>query len=189
MIPFAKVRLWAWGIPIVSSQRARSPAKASPEYKPVRIPIRVIPICIVDKKRSGSLARRRAVFAVLLPFLAAVSKRLLRADTMAISDMDKMPFKKINPKIITISINNVLFCFKYNGISSTICFIDLFLDFFEGYYEVFSKGKRWDETEKLKQYTGIDLSVKKDWIDRVKEQILQTLRERRGLKVDLKATE
>ena len=53
----------------------------------------------------------------------------------------------------------------------------LFLDFFEGYYEVFSKGKRWDETEKLKQYTGIDLSVKKDWIDRVKEQILQALRE------------
>ena len=31
--------------------------------------------------------------------------------------------------------------------------------------------------EKLKQYTGIDLSVKKDWIDRVKEQILQALRE------------
>ena len=83
-----------------------------------------------------------------------------------------MPFKKINPKIITISINNVLFCFKYNGISSTICFIDLFLDFFEGYYEVFSKGKRWDETEKLKQYTGIDLSVKKDWMRRLKEMII-----------------
>ncbi|MBS6592833.1 MAG: hypothetical protein ACLUN1_00790 [Odoribacter splanchnicus] len=108
---------------------------------------------------------------------------------MAISDMDKMPLKKINPKIITISINNVLFCFKYNGISSTICFIDLFLEFFEGYYEVFSKRKRWDEAEKQKQYTGVDLSVKKDRIDRVKEQILQTLRERRGLKVDLKATE
>ncbi|MBV4401164.1 hypothetical protein [Odoribacter splanchnicus] len=108
---------------------------------------------------------------------------------MAISDMDKMPLKKINPKIITISINNVLFYFKYNGISSTICFIDLFLEFFEGYYEVFSKRKRWDEAEKQKQYTGVDLSVKKDRIDRVKEQILQTLRERRGLKVDLKATE
>ncbi|MFR5737422.1 MAG: hypothetical protein ACLUER_17330 [Odoribacter splanchnicus] len=103
--------------------------------------------------------------------------------------MDKMPLKKINPKIITISINNVLFYFKYNGISSTICFIDLFLEFFEGYYEVFSKRKRWDEAEKQKQYTGVDLSVKKDRIDRVKEQILQTLRERRGLKVDLKATE
>lgn len=50
-------------------------------------------------------------------------------------------------------------------------------------------GQRLDEVENLKQYTRADLSVKKDRIDSAKEQILQVLRERGILKVNLKATE
>ena len=59
---------------------------------------------MVDKKRSGSLDKFNAVLAARLPFLASASRRDLRAETNAISDIDKTPFIKIRTIIIKISI-------------------------------------------------------------------------------------
>ena len=84
---------------------AKSPANVSPEYKPVKIPINVMPICMVDKNRSGSSDNFNAVAAERLPFLASVSNLDFRAETKAISDMDKIPFNKIRTIIINTSID------------------------------------------------------------------------------------
>jgi hypothetical protein len=51
----------------------------------------------------GALASSKAVLAELLPFLAAVSKRVRRDDTNAISDIENSPFNNINTKINAIS--------------------------------------------------------------------------------------
>ena len=67
------------------------------------IPINVIPICTVERKRSGSFASFKAVPADLLPFFASAESFDLRADIRATSDMEKTPFNIINPIIIIIS--------------------------------------------------------------------------------------
>ena len=103
IITWATTKAYADGIK-EESINAKGAAKDSPEYKPVRIPIKVIPICMVDKKRSGSLDKFNAVLAARLPFLASASRRDLRAETNAISDIDKTPFIKIRTIIIKISI-------------------------------------------------------------------------------------
>jgi hypothetical protein len=63
----------------------------------------VIPICTVDKNLLGALAKSNAIWAFLLPFLAAVSNLFFRAEINAISDMEKTPFKRIKKNIIKIS--------------------------------------------------------------------------------------
>ena len=68
------------------------------------MPISVMPIWIVDKNVSGLLANLRAVRAARLPVLESASRRDYRADTIAISDIDNKPFKRISPIIMTISI-------------------------------------------------------------------------------------
>ena len=80
-------------------------ANASPEYKPVKIPIKVIPIWMVERNLSGSFASFKAVPADLLPRFASVSNLAFRAETKAISDIARIPFSKIRPIIMTISIN------------------------------------------------------------------------------------
>jgi len=62
-----------------------------------------MPICTVDKNLLGEFARSSAACALGLPFLAAVSRRLLRADISAISLMEKTPFKRIRKNIMAIS--------------------------------------------------------------------------------------
>jgi hypothetical protein len=50
------------------------------------------------------LAKSKAIWAFLLPFLAAVSNRFFRAEINAISDIEKTPLRMIKNKIIKISI-------------------------------------------------------------------------------------
>ena len=91
------------------------------EYKPVKMPINVIPICMVDKNLSGSLASFKAVAADLFPRFISVSKRVFRAETKAISDIDSIPLNKIRPIIMTISIKyKVKFDFAAKIINSSI---------------------------------------------------------------------
>ncbi|SNB08019.1 hypothetical protein FPC831_520008 [Flavobacterium psychrophilum] len=75
----------------------------SPEYIPVSMPMRVIPICTVDRNLFGELAKSKAVFALVFPFFAADSSRFLRADINAISDIENTPFKRIKKKMMSIS--------------------------------------------------------------------------------------
>lgn len=72
------------------------------------MPMMVMPICTVDKKVLGDLASARAAAALELPALAADSSRALRADTKAISDIEKRPLSKMSPKRIRISIKIIL---------------------------------------------------------------------------------
>ena len=58
------------------------------------------PICIVERKRSGSFANFKALRADLFPLFASVSSRDLRAETIAISDMASIPLKMISPMMI-----------------------------------------------------------------------------------------
>ena len=64
----------------------------------------VMPICTVDRNLSGSPESARAARAGLLPLRASVSSLDLRADTNAISDIERMPFRTISSRMITISI-------------------------------------------------------------------------------------
>ena len=75
-----------------------------PENIPVRIPMRVMPICTADRNLSGSEARFRAVLADLLPLLASACRLDLRADTTAISDMANIPLSRIRKRIMKISL-------------------------------------------------------------------------------------
>ena len=63
----------------------------------------VMPICTVERKRSGSLASFSAILADLLPFLRSVDRLDLRAEMTAISDMANMPLSKISIRIMAIS--------------------------------------------------------------------------------------
>jgi hypothetical protein len=67
---------------------------ASPTM-PFRMPIEVMPIWIVDRKRVGSRANASAEAASLSPCLALVSRRGLRAVSSATSDMANAPFKRM----------------------------------------------------------------------------------------------
>lgn len=66
------------------------------------MPTRVIPICTVDRKRLGLLANSRAIFALWLPFFMALSSLNFRAETKAISLIEKIPFSNIRETIKTI---------------------------------------------------------------------------------------
>ena len=94
---------------------ARLAAKASPENKPVRIPISVIPICRVLKKLSGLSESSNALVAFLLPCLCSISNLLFLALTTAISLILKNPFMSISTTIITISI--MYYPFLYSPIN------------------------------------------------------------------------
>ena len=63
-----------------------------------------MPIWMVERKRSGFSARRKAVRAGLLPFLASISRRARREEMMAISDMENTPLSKMSPRMMNISI-------------------------------------------------------------------------------------
>ena len=63
----------------------------------------VMPICTVERNLSGFPERSRAFCAALLPFLASVDKRDLRAEIIATSDMENIPFNNIKPIMIRIS--------------------------------------------------------------------------------------
>lgn len=68
------------------------------------MPIRVIPICTVDKNLLGSVESLRAAIAFGLPIFASFNNFDFRADMIAISDIENNPFNNIRSNIINISI-------------------------------------------------------------------------------------
>lgn len=89
--------------PILLRILATSYDSAAPEYRPVRMPIRVIPIWIVERKRSGSSASCNAARAPRLPCFASEARRDLRAEINAISDIENTPFSRIRAIIMRTS--------------------------------------------------------------------------------------
>ena len=69
------------------------------------IPISVMPICTVERKRPGSEVSSSAATAPLLPLRARFSRRGFRAETTAISDMAKTPLIAINARMIKTSLH------------------------------------------------------------------------------------
>ena len=88
---------------ILDKKSVKSVVNLSPEKTPNKIPIKVIPICTVDKNRLGFSANSNAVFAPELPFFISFSSLNFLDETSAISDIEKIPFNKINTIIISIS--------------------------------------------------------------------------------------
>src|SRR5262245_10118663 len=84
-----------------SLEESRSVSVRSP-IAPVRIAIRVIPICTVARNRSGWFASSRAVCAPWLPSFANCCRRGLRDETTAISAITKMPLTMISRIIASI---------------------------------------------------------------------------------------
>ena len=78
--------------------------KIAPEYKPVTILIKVIPICIVENISFGSSASLIAIRAPRLPASAFSSNKPLRALIIANSVMENRPFKIMSMTTIKISI-------------------------------------------------------------------------------------
>ena len=76
----------------------------SPLNIPVKIPIKVIPIWVVESNLFGELAKSKAACALGLPFFAALSNLFFLAEINAISDIANIPFKTIKNNIIKISI-------------------------------------------------------------------------------------
>ena len=67
------------------------------------IPIRVMPICTVERKRPGSEARSSAVCAPRRPERAIAFSRGLREETTASSDIAKTPFRQTSRRMMTTS--------------------------------------------------------------------------------------
>ena len=75
---------------------------AAPPNRPVRMPIRVIPICTVDRKLSGFSARASALAARRLDWASCLS-RLLREVITDISDIAKKPLTRTRASTISSS--------------------------------------------------------------------------------------
>jgi len=65
--------------------------------------INVIPIWTVESNLFGALTKSSAILALCWPFFAAVSRRLLRAEINAISDIEKHTVEQDQKKMINIS--------------------------------------------------------------------------------------
>ena len=76
----------------------------APPYAPETIPMRVMPIWIVERNFSGSSSCFSTPLARLFPLLTRVSSRALLDDTSAISYMAKMPFNTNKSRMIINSI-------------------------------------------------------------------------------------
>ena len=91
-------------IPHFWKSSERSTAIDAPENIPVRIPIKVIPICTVERKFVGLSIRSSTVLAVLLPFLASTCRLDLREFIRETSLIEKTPLSNISNSSINISI-------------------------------------------------------------------------------------
>ena len=67
------------------------------------MPIKVMPICTVDKNVFGFSAGGITFLALALPFVAKFSSLNFFADTNAISLIEKMPFNNISKNRTNIS--------------------------------------------------------------------------------------
>jgi hypothetical protein len=89
----------------VGARRATS--EASPKA-PLKMLIRVMPTCTVDRKRLGSSASLMAVRAPRLPSPAIFSRRRRLAETTASSDIAKMPLSKMRARMMMMSAMRIL---------------------------------------------------------------------------------
>jgi len=78
-------------------------ASAASPTMPLRMPIEVMPIWIVDRNRVGCSLRSTAARAPRSPSSASFCRRALRAETSAISDMANSPLISIRDSRIAIS--------------------------------------------------------------------------------------
>lgn len=76
---------------IVSNESLRLFATVVPPKAPLKIPIKVMPIWVVDKKLFGELINLKAALALAFPSFAHCSSRTLRAEIIANSDIEKTP--------------------------------------------------------------------------------------------------
>jgi hypothetical protein len=76
---------------MVSNESLRLFATVVPPKAPLKIPIKVMPIWVVDKKLLGELISLKAALALAFPSFAHWSNRTLRAEIIASSDMAKIP--------------------------------------------------------------------------------------------------
>ncbi len=89
------------------SQLAMASPIASPPNTPVRMPIRVIPICTVDKKSFPGFRPMPGPAQLVLLEPAICFRRLLREVINDISDMAKKPFNTIRAMTIRNSTTGV----------------------------------------------------------------------------------
>jgi hypothetical protein len=68
------------------------------------MPIRVMPICTVERNLPGSVASASAHSAPPLPFSAAILSRAGRAETIASSDMENRPLSRMSPAMTRTSV-------------------------------------------------------------------------------------
>ncbi len=81
---------------------ARGSAIVAPPTAPDRTPIKEMPICTVERKRFGEFASSSAERARSSPASARCLRLALRAETNAVSDMAKRPFRRIKRTTIAL---------------------------------------------------------------------------------------
>ena len=92
VVIMARVAAYGSAPGIRANSGARSSAIFAPPSAPETIPMRVMPIWIVERNFSGSSSCFSTPLARLFTLLTRVSSRALLDDTSAISYMAKMPF-------------------------------------------------------------------------------------------------
>jgi hypothetical protein len=109
----AKVSAYGFNCSICSNTGIKYCLKVSPEYIPVRILIKVIPICTVDKNFVGELDKLSTETALLSPFFEAISSFVFRDEIKAISAIENKPLRRIRRNIIINSIKKRHLTFKH----------------------------------------------------------------------------
>src|SRR5829696_1868559 len=100
----------------------------APPKAPLRIPISVMPVCTVERKRVGFRASTSAVSAPLLPSSARCCSLTLRAETIAISAREKNPLVRMSRIRISISVVGT-FIGNWDPPGKRICQKDVSEDF------------------------------------------------------------
>jgi len=90
--------------PQPSRTAAKSSLYAASPTMPLSMPIEVMPTCTEDKNWVGLSIRLSAVWAPRSPLSASASRRALRLEAKASSDMAKAPLSRIKNRISRASI-------------------------------------------------------------------------------------
>ena len=94
--------------PCAINQRDKFKLNAASPTIPLSTPIEVIPICTVDKNCVGCASKRKAARAPESPSASSATKRGLRHDAKAISDIANMPLNSVRRTIRKISMGTRL---------------------------------------------------------------------------------
>ena len=96
-----------WNKAIFSSRILSGSVSISPVTTPVKMLIKVMPICTVERNFEGFSVCFNTSFADLFPFWLRTSSFDFRDEIIEISAITNKPLININIKIIKISISNV----------------------------------------------------------------------------------